>query len=75
MLIDIRALGRPTVVAINKVDRIPRAQLLPLIEEINRGFPGAEIVPLSARTGENVDDLLVDAQADAAREPGADVAG
>src|SRR5258708_16450100 len=59
VLIDIRALGRPTVVAINKVDRIPRAQLLPLIEEINHGFPGAEIVPVSARTGENVAELLV----------------
>ena len=59
VLIDIRALGRPTVVAINKVDRIARAQLLPLIEEINHGFPGAEIVPISALTGENIDELLV----------------
>src|SRR5271168_2884519 len=59
VLIDIRALGRPTVVAINKVDRIARAQLLPLIEEINKGFPGAEIVPISALTGENIDELLV----------------
>jgi len=59
VLIDIRALGRPTVVAINKVDRMPRAQLLPLIEEINQGFPGAEIVPVSALTGENVEELLL----------------
>src|SRR5271163_13580 len=58
VLVDIRALGRPTIIAINKVDRIPRAQLLPLIEEINQGFPGAEIVPMSALTGENVDELL-----------------
>jgi GTP-binding protein Era len=58
VLVDIRALGRPTIVAINKVDRIPRAQLLPQIEEINQGFPGAEIVPISALTGENFDELL-----------------
>ena len=58
VLTDIRALNRPTIVAINKVDRMPRAQVLPLIEEISSGFPGAEIVPISARTGENVDDLL-----------------
>ena len=51
VLVDIRALARPTIVAINKVDRVPRAQLLPLIEEINRGFPGAEIIPVSALTG------------------------
>ena len=58
VLTDIRALNRPTIVAINKVDRMPRAEVLPLIEEISSGFPGAEIVPISARTGENVDDLL-----------------
>src|SRR5271170_5432639 len=59
VLVDIRALGRPTIIAINKVDRVPRSQLLPLIEEINHGFPGAEIVPVSALTGENVGELLV----------------
>jgi GTP-binding protein Era len=59
VLADIRALGRPTIVAINKVDRVAREQLLPLIEEINAGFPGAEIVPLSALTGENADELLL----------------
>jgi GTPase len=58
VLVDMRALGRPTIVAVNKIDRIPRAQLLPLIEEIHRGFPAAEIVPVSALTGENVAELL-----------------
>jgi GTP-binding protein Era len=57
-LVDIRALAHPTIVVINKIDRIARARLLPLIEEINQGFPGAEIVPVSARTGENFDELL-----------------
>jgi GTP-binding protein Era len=58
ILDDIRALERPTIVAINKVDRVARAQVLPLIEEISRLLPGAEIVPISALTGENVGDLL-----------------
>ena len=58
VLTDIRALNRPTIVAINKVDRLPRAQVLPLIEEISDGFRGVEIVPISALTGENVGDLL-----------------
>lgn len=57
-LLDIRQLGHRTIVAINKIDRLPRAQLLPMIEEIHQGFPDAEIVPISARTGENVDELL-----------------
>lgn len=58
VLTDIRALNRPTLVAINKVDRIARAELLPLIDEISKGFPGAEIVPISALKGENVGELL-----------------
>ncbi len=58
VLVDLRALGRPTIIAINKVDRVPRAQLLPLIEEISQGFPSAEIVPVSALTGENIGELL-----------------
>jgi GTP-binding protein Era len=58
VLMDMRELNRPTIVAINKVDRLPRAQVLPLIEEISNGLPGAEIVPISALTGENVGDLL-----------------
>lgn len=57
-LVDIRALAHPTIVVINKIDRVARAKLLPMIEEINRGFPDAEIVPVSARTGENFDELL-----------------
>ena len=58
VLTDIRELAHPTIVVINKIDRIARAQLLPMIEEISHGFPGAEIVPVSARTGENFGDLL-----------------
>lgn len=58
MLDDIRALERPMIVAINKVDRVARAQVLPLIDELSRLFPGAEIVPISALTGENVRELL-----------------
>jgi GTP-binding protein Era len=58
-LVDIRALAHLTIVVINKIDRIARAQLLPMIEEISQGFPGAEIVPVSARTGENFEELLI----------------
>jgi GTP-binding protein Era len=58
VLTDIRELAHPTIVVINKIDRIARAQLLPMIEEISHGFPGAEIVPVSARTGENFGELL-----------------
>ncbi len=58
VLMDIRELAHPTIIAINKVDRLARARILPLIGEINAGFPGAEIVPISALNGENVDELI-----------------
>jgi GTP-binding protein Era len=58
VLVDIRALAHPTIVVINKIDRIARPQLLPMIDELSKGFPGAEIVPVSARSGENFDELL-----------------
>src|SRR6266851_1230763 len=58
VLTDIRALARPTIVVINKIDRMARARILPLIAEINQGFPDAEIVPISALNGENVDELI-----------------
>jgi GTPase len=58
VLTDIRELAHPTIVVINKIDHIARAQLLPMIDEISHGFPGAEIVPVSARSGENFGELL-----------------
>jgi GTP-binding protein Era len=58
VLLEMRKLERPTIVAINKIDKIARPQLLPLIEEIHQGFPGAEIVPISALKGDNVNELI-----------------
>jgi GTP-binding protein Era len=48
----------PMIIVINKVDLVPRAKLLPLIEELHREFPGSEIVPVSARRGENIPELI-----------------
>jgi GTP-binding protein Era len=58
LLDEIAALARPTVIVINKIDRVARERALPLIEEAHRVMPSAEIVPISARTGENVAELL-----------------
>ncbi len=48
----------PKVVAINKIDRTRRSSLLPLAEQCAHEVPQAEIVPISALTGENVERLL-----------------
>jgi GTPase len=48
----------PVILAINKIDRLERrAALLPLIETSRARLGFAEIVPLSAQTGEGVEEL------------------
>ncbi|MCB1959595.1 MAG: GTPase Era [Rhodocyclaceae bacterium] len=48
-----------TILVINKVDTLKdKGALLPFIEQCAQGFDYAEIVPLSAERGQNVDTLL-----------------
>ena len=54
----LQAFTGPVVLAVNKVDRvIAKAQLLPFLQSLEGKRKFAEIVPLSARTGVNVDTL------------------
>jgi GTP-binding protein Era len=55
---QIKAAGKPTLLVINKIDTVPRLQLLPLIDRWRREHDFSEVYPLSALTGENVDGLL-----------------
>jgi len=57
-LTQVTRFARPVVVAVNKIDLVRRDSLLPLVEQAHQAIPGSEIVPVSARTGENVDELL-----------------
>jgi GTP-binding protein Era len=47
----------PVILAPNKVDLVEKPLLLPLIERWGEIFPFAEIVPISATEGDNVDRL------------------
>jgi GTP-binding protein Era len=47
----------PVLLALNKIDLVAKAKLLPLIERINRLREFAEIVPISAASGDGVDRL------------------
>ena len=47
----------PVVIGLNKVDRVAKPELLPVIELWQNFAPGVEVVPFSAMTGENVDAL------------------
>ncbi|BAL25136.1 GTPase Era [Azoarcus sp. KH32C] len=58
-VVDVLPQGAKVVLVINKVDRlVDKSALLPFIARMNEVFPFAEIVPLSAERGTNVDELL-----------------
>ena len=48
----------PVVLVVNKVDLVKKVRLLPLIDEFSRMHGFADIVPISAKTGDGVDHLL-----------------
>jgi len=48
----------PVLLLINKTDRVKKPALLPLIDAFSRAMHFSEIIPVSARTGDNVDHLL-----------------
>jgi GTP-binding protein Era len=47
-----------TILALNKVDRLPKPKLLPMIEAFAKAFEFAAIVPISALNGAGCDELL-----------------
>jgi len=53
----VRQVKAPRILALNKVDQVARESLLPQIERYDREVGFADIVPVSALTGENVDRL------------------
>jgi len=48
----------PVVLALNKVDRIKKPEILTIIDDYRRRHEFTDIVPISALTGENVDALV-----------------
>jgi len=57
MLNLLKDVTTPTILALNKVDLIAKPKLLPLMDRYQREHSFAEIVPLSAADGTNVDVL------------------
>lgn len=57
-LAEMRPISRPKILVVNKIDLVPRAKLLPMLEQCARELPDTEIVPVSALSGENTDELL-----------------
>jgi len=50
--------GGKAILALNKIDLVPKPRLLPLIEAFTKAFPFAAVVPISARKGDGCEALL-----------------
>ncbi|MEJ7599200.1 MAG: GTPase Era, partial [Kofleriaceae bacterium] len=49
--------ARPLVIGLNKIDRVAKPDLLPVMEAWSGFVPGVDVIPLSATHGDNVDVL------------------
>jgi GTP-binding protein Era len=54
----LRQAGKPVILALNKVDKVAKSQLLPLMAGLGNRLNFKAVVPISARTGEGVEVLL-----------------
>ena len=50
--------GKAVILALNKVDKLPKAKLLPILEAFHKEFPFAAMVPISALKGDGTDGLV-----------------
>src|SRR5690606_12512582 len=55
----LKSVTTPVIALLNKIDKVhPREELLRAIEEMSRRFGFAEVIPVSARQGDNLDRLM-----------------
>lgn len=57
ILEQIKTVKSPVLLIINKIDLIQKGRLLPLLEESAKLYPFAEMIPISALEGDNLDRL------------------
>ena len=60
ILKQLASVHAPVLLAVNKIDCIPRAETLPVLAGYAKEYEFAGIVPISARAGENLDGLLAE---------------
>ncbi len=49
---------RPWIIAVNKIDLVRPVALVPVLARIGERHPGVDVVPVSAATGRNVEELV-----------------
>ena len=52
--------GGKTILALNKIDRLPKPKLLPLMDAFSKVFPFAALVPVTALKGDGCEELLAE---------------
>jgi GTP-binding protein Era len=60
LLPQVRALGKPLIIALNKIDLVDKPLLLPLIAAHHDLFPESPVVPLSALVGDGLPALVAE---------------
>jgi GTP-binding protein Era len=60
LLPHLRRLDRPLIVAVNKIDTVPKPCLLPLISAYHELMPATAIVPISALLGDGLAELMAE---------------
>ena len=60
ILRQLASVRAPVLLAVNKVDRIPREEVLPILANYAKVYDFAGIVPISAREEENLEGLLAE---------------
>jgi GTP-binding protein Era len=54
----LKGIKTPIFLVLNKIDKVKKEALIPLIDQWARLFPFTELIPISALTGDNVDRLI-----------------
>ncbi len=69
LLEQLKGKKSPVVLAINKIDTVEKDKLLEVIAVYSAAFPFAAIIPISAKTGDGVEDLLAECKKYAIESP------
>lgn len=57
-LAGLKATNVPVILAVNKIDTVQRLQLLPILDKLKGIYDFSDIVPISAKNDENLDELF-----------------
>jgi GTPase len=60
LLPQVRALNKPLIIALNKIDLLDKPRLLPIMAAYHDHFPDAPVVPLSALVGDGLPALVAE---------------